>query len=419
MPNEYIHVDGMYVYEARKQKRQWTSIATDLGISESKLRTWRKEVEFEEPLVVPDDEELRDFVRNYTQEYKDQGQTQIESAVANNGWDVKRDELRNVIHEVDPEGNRHRTLKRHKPIVRTEYDVVNPNDLWHGDQNEKLLKKGGIFIFGWVDGGTRRIVNMYVADNKRPYAVIDGFIKAVNDFGCPRRLRTDQGSENTCLWDLMARLRGDDSVLRGPSPHNIKIEHQWYFTRWNVLNAYRAAYDIFTVENEYMPQNSENQTSVEKFLYKYLVMTRLQQDLDYYRDVWNGHKSRAFQPPATPAEIAMVRCDDAVPDMSDENKNKALQDWKDEDVPGYEARFGIDEYEAIRHPDRNVIIRPLYDIPFCTTSEMEFFETYVKPLTLENDLYNDLQERWTLALQVLDHIEQHRQEPDNANDGEA
>ena len=161
------------------------------------------------------------------------------------GWKVTREKVREVIHLVSPEGVAHRTLKRHQPVPRTVYDVVVPNDLWHIDQNEKLMKKGGHIIFGIVDGATRRIVQMYVADHKKPHTVVRAFTGAVNRFGCPGRLRSDDGSENALVWRLMARLRGDESVLTGPSPANIKIEHQWYFTRWNVLEVYRDAYDTF------------------------------------------------------------------------------------------------------------------------------------------------------------------------------
>ena len=175
-----------------------------------------------------------------------------------------------------------------------------PNDLWHIDQNEKLLKKGGVYIFGMADGATRRIVELYVADHKKPQAVVRAFTDAVTRFGCPARLRSDNGSENVLVWRLMARLRGDESVHRGPSPANIKIEQQWYFTRWNVLQVYRDAYDAFTTLVGAMPKNFESQTPRQ-----YLTMTRLQKDLNDYAKIWNSHKSRAFKPQSTPNEIAL------------------------------------------------------------------------------------------------------------------
>ena len=109
-------------------------------------------------------------------------------------------------------------------------------------------------------------------DHKLSFApLLTRLSDAVTLFGCPDRQRSDNGSENALVWRLMARLRGDASVHRGPSPANIKTEHQWYFTRWNVLEVYREACDTFTTVVGDLPRQSESQTPRKKYVYRKVI----------------------------------------------------------------------------------------------------------------------------------------------------
>ena len=72
--------------------------------------------------------------------------------------------------------------------------------------------------------------------------------------------------------------------------------------------------------------------------------------------------------------------------------------------------FGEDEYKNLIDPTGN-LVRPMYDIPFLSMEEMYFFEAHVKPLTTEENLQLDLFNRWTLANNVIHHIESNRQAP--------
>ena len=122
MPRDKVAINWEYVWNARLARRSWTSIASDDQVSdqgpvnERTLANYRAEGNWVDPLVTPDDNELRDFVYKYTQRNPYQGETQIEAAVAVRGWKVTRKKVREVIHLVDPEGVAQRTLRRHPPV---------------------------------------------------------------------------------------------------------------------------------------------------------------------------------------------------------------------------------------------------------------------------------------------------------------
>ena len=406
MPNEQIEIDWDYVREQRKQDRVYSKIAGDLGIHPNTLRNACVRVGFEEPLTVIDDEGLAAFILNFYDPAMDrhaQGETQIKAALTMEGWGVTWDRLRHALRLVDPEGVAERSKLRKQRPSRTLYDMYQPNSLWHMDQNEKCLKKGGWYVFGIVDGGTRRILQFTVADHKFPWIVVHGLKHAMENYGVPWELRMDNGTENVYASDFMNRLRGHQGggALHGVSVSNIKIEHQWLFTRWNVLDRYRTAYDSFCDRDHgYMPMQARLQTTEQKYVYKYLVMPRFKDDMDLYQVQWNTHKSKAFSPWASPNDKALEMRHDAMPDLSMEEKQAAFQQWMAEDVPGYPP----DEYAAVGQAEDPRVIRPLYDNPFVDIDEQLFFEHHVGPLSLADDMYNDLQARWVYAFNVLGYI---------------
>lgn len=404
MPNPPIELDWDYIYEQRLHARSWTKIANDLDVHVNTLTNWRERNAFpDEVLQQMSDEELSAFIQEfYDPSYgkQAQGETQLMAALVMNGFGVTWDRLRKMTQQVNPDGVARRKRLRYGRVSRGEYTVFDANELWHADQNEKLLKKGGIYIFGLVDGASRRILGFTVSDHKIAERPLENFCEGMNEYGVPESVRFDNGSENVLMIRLMNQLRGEGSAITGPSPNNVKIEHQWLFTRWNVLDRYRDAYDQFC-HNHGINLNAMHQTMEQKFIYKYLVLSRLQADLDEYKRQWNHHKSKAFSPQASPDEKALelIQKGEYFEDPSMEEKVAAFDAFKSDDLPHY----GPDPYDAIRHPNP-ALIRPLYDNPFRNIEEMLYFEANVPPLMLHHNLQEDLHAAWELANHVLLYI---------------
>ena len=62
--------------------------------------------------------------------------------------------MRAMTCQVNPEGVEHR--ESNDQIQSREFHTTRiTSTMWHMDQNEKLMKHGGMIIFGIVDGATK------------------------------------------------------------------------------------------------------------------------------------------------------------------------------------------------------------------------------------------------------------------------
>jgi hypothetical protein len=77
-------------------------------------------------------------------------------------------------------------------------------------------------IHGGIDGFSRLPVFLKISNNNRAETVLRAFIKAVEEYGLPRRVRSDKGSENILVAEYMFHQRGIESkpFIAGRSVHN-------------------------------------------------------------------------------------------------------------------------------------------------------------------------------------------------------
>ena len=82
---------------------------------------------------------------------------------------------------------------------------------------------------GGVDGYTRLIVYLQCSNNNSASTVYRAFLSAVQQYGLPSRVRSDQGTENTSVARHMLEIRGVQrgSMITGSSVHNQRIERMW------------------------------------------------------------------------------------------------------------------------------------------------------------------------------------------------
>jgi len=84
-------------------------------------------------------------------------------------------------------------------------------------------------IHGGIDGYSRVITHLVVADNNRASTALGAFLRGVEENGLPSRVRTDKGGENIGIGRFMVHHRGLNrgSFLTGRSTHNQRIERLW------------------------------------------------------------------------------------------------------------------------------------------------------------------------------------------------
>ena len=100
-----------------------------------------------------------------------------------------------------------------------------PNFLWHIDGTHKLIR-WNLLVHAGIDGFSRLITYAQCSNNNRAGTVTALFEGARVKYGDPLRVRTDEGGENVCVWDIMTTLFPIETrpVIVGSSVHNQRIE---------------------------------------------------------------------------------------------------------------------------------------------------------------------------------------------------
>lgn len=96
------------------------------------------------------------------------------------------------------------------------------------DGHHKLIRYGMI-THGCIDGFTRAITWLCVANDNIATTPLRCFHQAIQVLGVPSRMRGDYGGENVLVADAMIDLRGGNrgSFLCGSSRFNTRIERLW------------------------------------------------------------------------------------------------------------------------------------------------------------------------------------------------
>lgn len=135
--------------------------------------------------------------------------------------------MRESIRRVNPSGIQARIRR---VLHRRTYQVDSPNALWHLDGHHKLIR-WRIVIHGGIDGYSRLITYLQASCKNRAETMLLAFLKAVDEFGLPSRVRTDKGGENVLVARYMLghleRGIGRGSIITDRSTHNQQIERLW------------------------------------------------------------------------------------------------------------------------------------------------------------------------------------------------
>ena len=139
------------------------------------------------------DSNLADLIR----EFPNCGEVMLRELLKGRRIRIQRQPLRESLQRIDKTGSQSRSQKR---LHRRISNVQGPNYLWHIDTNHKLVQWYFI-ITGVVDGFSRLPVGLSCTDNKKACAILQCFLKAVENYGLPSRLRSDKGKENVLVAD--------------------------------------------------------------------------------------------------------------------------------------------------------------------------------------------------------------------------
>lgn len=206
------------------------------------------------------------------------------------GYFVKRATVMKILRELDPEGVDSRKRKR---LRRRTYEAKGPNFVWHIDGYDKL-KPYGFCVHGGIDGFSRRLIWLEVGPtNKNPEVIAKFYLDAVKQVGgLPRKIRSDDGTENSMVEAIHTFLRSSQSdedagvgcFLIGRSTANQRIEAYWsHLVKdgpgwW--INFFKDLSDLGLF-------NSSDPVHVDCI--RFCFMSLLRSELYQVAELWNQH----------------------------------------------------------------------------------------------------------------------------------
>jgi len=135
---------------------------------------------------------------------------------------IKRDQFMIAHRQLDPTSVQQRKANK---LIRRKYKNSGPNDVWHLDGYDKLIKYG-FGIHACIDGFSRMVIWLNVAPTNRLKALVGRYyLDATVKFATiPHKTRADYGGENNTVASIQRSIHGQHGHLSGQSKYNTRIE---------------------------------------------------------------------------------------------------------------------------------------------------------------------------------------------------
>jgi putative transposase len=130
------------------------------------------------------------------------------------------------------------------PYLLKELEITRPNQVWAVDISYLPMKYGFLYITAIIDVYSRYIVGWGISNTLEAEASINVLKQAIQDYGKPEIINSDQGSQFTCE-NWVTYLKEEDIKIsmdgKGRAIDNIFIERFWRTLKYDYVYLHPAS----------------------------------------------------------------------------------------------------------------------------------------------------------------------------------
>jgi len=172
------------------------------------------------------------------------------------GSSVGRKHVRTLMKRMGIEAlyRQPRTTQRHRghavyPYLLRNLSITRPNQVWASDVSYLPMAHGFVYLTVMLDWYSRRVLSWRVSVTMDGEFIMDALEEAIEKYGCPAIMNTDQGSQYTSERFIQALKERDIQISmdgKGAWRDNIFVERLWRSVKYEdiYLHAYETPREV-------------------------------------------------------------------------------------------------------------------------------------------------------------------------------